>query len=400
MPLRTPSHSKTSAYLEFERIDSRSEFPLGNLNVTAVSGLSQGNSQIPSGNYSRSQIFDDRSYDDIRTGNVSRNEDSMTRNIPRNDDSFIRNVTRNNESTTRNVPRNDDSLTRNVLRNDDSPKRNILKNEEPSMRSSHQNIPQNDPRNVPPNDWQRSSASASAMRALQEEDERSRDRLRSYPDMGECYADNDGDNKMYKEVGREREAGGGVGMYVRTYAGDSRGGGGGGGDERGGGGGDERGGGDGGGEEEEDDEPLVVGQYDESPDMDYDQEEDEEEEEGEYEGDEGTVVEGNREQGEGGGVWEDGEDGEDSGNYVQVLGNRREGEEENEGEDDREVTHQREGGIGREKERNDFQNRQYEQDHELGSESEELVDFNFVGGEERWHDDRDDGDFEHSNSSP
>ena len=131
--------------------------------------------------------------------------------------------------------------------------------------------------------------------------------------------------------------------------------------------------------------------------MDYDQEE---EEEGEYEGDEGTVVEGNREQGEGGGVWEDGEDGEDSGNYVQVLGNRREGEEENEGEDDREVTHQREGGIGREKERNDFQNRQYEQDHELGSESEELVDFNFVGGEERWHDDRDDGDFEHSNSSP
>lgn len=155
IPVAIPSHAKTSAYLEYEQGDAqrlnRSEFTSGNLNLTAVSGLTPSAANIPAGNYSVTKIFDDRTYNEVHSRGGIECEDSFARNVPRFNESFQNNVSANDESFSRVAPST--------------------------------------------NSWMRPSA----LTELQKEDQyvREEKRLSGVEDMGEYYADNDGDNSQY-----------------------------------------------------------------------------------------------------------------------------------------------------------------------------------------------------------
>jgi hypothetical protein len=229
IPVTVPNHAKTSAYLEFERGDvqrTRSEFASGNLNLTAVSGLTPGAATIPSGNYSAAKIFDDRAYSEVHSRGGEESEESFGKNVPRYNESFQNNVSTNDESFSRALP---------------------------------------------PNNWMRPGA----LTELQKEDQYVREEKRhsGVEDMGEYYADNDGDNTQYvvargaSYLKESKDQGPGYGQQEDEQENES------------------------GSETESDDEggygdegePLEVGQYDDKDDEDY---EDENEEGGdeEYQG--------------------------------------------------------------------------------------------------------------------
>lgn len=154
IPVTVANHAKTSAYLEFERGDAqrnRSEFASGNLNLTAVSGLTPVVGTIPSGNYSAAKIFDDRTYSEVHSRGGEESEESFTKNVTRYNESFQNNVSTNDESFSRIAPST--------------------------------------------NSWMRPGALAE----LQEEDQYVREEKRhgGVENMGEYYADNDGDNTQY-----------------------------------------------------------------------------------------------------------------------------------------------------------------------------------------------------------
>lgn len=71
IPVTLPSHTKTSMYAECEETHDRylrtaPGHSTGNMNITAISGLTQG----PSIFQNQNKLFDDRSYDDLSASNV------------------------------------------------------------------------------------------------------------------------------------------------------------------------------------------------------------------------------------------------------------------------------------------------------------------------------------------
>ena len=231
IPVTVPNHAKTSAYLEYERGDAhlmnRSEFASGNLNLTAVSGLTPGAANIPAGNYSSTKIFDDRAYSQVHSRGVEENEESFVKNVTRYSESFQNNVSTNDESFSRSVP--------------------------------------------PTNSWMRPGA----LTELQKEDQYEREEKRhaGVQDMGEYYADNDGDNTQYvvargaSYLMESKGQGLGQGQHEDDQDNES--------DSEAESGDD--------GEYGDEGEPLEVGQYDDKDDEEY---EDDEEEDGdeEYQG--------------------------------------------------------------------------------------------------------------------
>lgn len=164
VPTSNPSHAKTSAYLEFERTERTDRENFAPTGPT----ISNSNPQAASGTkHYNSQLFDDRSYDEIHSSNFLRNEDSFLKNVPRNDVSSIRNMLRPNEPFAKIVTRNDDSPVKNVLQHDASSPRNVAKG----------------------SGWMRSSS----LREMQPEDEcvREEKRQSSGENLGFYYSDND-----------------------------------------------------------------------------------------------------------------------------------------------------------------------------------------------------------------
>ena len=172
VPIFNSSHAKTSAYLEFERTDreryTQAGSTINSLNAQAVSGMKQGQgpNQGALGSQYNSKLFDDRSYDEIQSSNILRNEESYLKNVLRNDLSSVRNMLRPDELFSKVVPRNDDSPVKNV----------------PQQGSPSRNVPRG-------SDWTRSSG----LRDIQVEDEcvREEKRQTAGENMGYYYSDND-----------------------------------------------------------------------------------------------------------------------------------------------------------------------------------------------------------------
>ena len=86
IPVTLPSHTKTSMYAECEKMSdmySRATLgpPSGNINVTAISGLTQGQSMFQN----QSQLFDDRSYDDLNKSNIRSQQQFQNMSLKSND---------------------------------------------------------------------------------------------------------------------------------------------------------------------------------------------------------------------------------------------------------------------------------------------------------------------------
>ena len=86
IPVTLPSHAKTSMYAECEKMPDmylRTTVgpPSGNMNVTAISGLTQGQSMFQN----QSQLFDDRSYDDLSKSNIRTQQQFQNMSLKTND---------------------------------------------------------------------------------------------------------------------------------------------------------------------------------------------------------------------------------------------------------------------------------------------------------------------------